>query len=120
MTCNFFTIVKSYFVCCNSKSKTDENTQTNYYLDSGENSPFSFDDLTYENTNTHTNTHTNTNTPYNTSMSSAESSSSSLEDYHLSEKQQRHLKESIQRIKKYNQKLLHQRHYAEVYNTSAW
>lgn len=119
MTCNFFTIVKSYFVCCNTTKKDNEdkdNNRINYYLDSSTNGLYSFDDLTYENINSFT----NKNTPHNTSMSSNESSSSSLEDYHLSEKQQRQLKESLQRIKRYNQQLLHQRHYAEVYETSAW
>jgi|LauGreDrversion4_2_1035121.scaffolds.fasta_scaffold45509_5 hypothetical protein len=103
MTCNIFTIIKSYFVCCSKK----EERSTSYHIDSGENSPFTFDDLTLDN-----------NIDENSNSSS--SSSSSLESYQLKDKQQQeYLKESLQRIKKYNQKLLHQRHYADVYQMSS-
>jgi hypothetical protein len=108
MTCNIFTIIKSYFVCCSKK----EERSTSYHIDSGENSPFTFDDLTLDNNNIDENS--------NSSSSSLSSSSSSLESYQLKDKQQQeYLKESLQRIKKYNQKLLHQRHYADVYQMSS-
>jgi hypothetical protein len=104
MTCNIFTIIKSYFVCCSKK----EERSTSYHIDSGENSPFTFDDLTLDNKNIDENSN------------SSSSSSSSLESYQLKDKrQQEYLKESLQRIKKYNQKLLHQRHYADVYQMSS-
>jgi predicted transcriptional regulator len=104
MTCNIFTIIKSYFVCCSKK----EEPSKRYHIDSGENSPFTFDDLTLDNKNIDENSN------------SSSSSLSSLESYQLKDKQQQeHLKESLQRIKKYNQKLLHQRHYADVYQTSS-
>jgi hypothetical protein len=104
MTCNIFTIIKSYFVCCSKK----EERSTSYHIDSGENSPFTFDDLTLDNKNIDENSN------------SSSSSSSSLESYQLKDKkQQEYLKESLKRIKKYNQKLLHQRHYADVYQMSS-
>lgn len=107
MTCNFFTIIKNYFTCCNSNKKENEPTTPTtptqtlvpYYLDSYENNPYTFDDA---------------------SLTSNESSSSSLDNYNLSQQQQKQLKESIQQLKKYNHKLIHNRHYSETYETTAW
>jgi|Laugresu1bdmlbsd_1035121.scaffolds.fasta_scaffold07116_3 hypothetical protein len=114
MTCNFFTIVKSYFHCCISKKDKDhegEPVEGNpcLYPPSGEHSPFSFDDLTNDSENT-------SSTPI-----SSWSSASSLEDYRCPppvEKHKQHIKESLYRVKKYNQQFLH-RHYADVYQTSS-
>ena len=54
MTSNFFTIVSSYFHCCccknnninnNNNNKNDEKKNDDYQVNSGENSPFTFEDL---------------------------------------------------------------------------
>lgn len=106
MTCNIFTIIKSYFVCCSKK----EERSTSYHNEYCENNNFTFDDLTLE----------NKNIDENSNSSSSLSSLSSLESYQVKDKhQQQLLKESLQRIKKYNQKILHQRHYADVYQMSS-
>jgi len=107
MTCNFFTIIKSYFVCCNPDKKNDDSLTDNI-VNTGVISPYTFEDLT------------NNSDSINSNWSSFSSSCSSLEDYRLSEKQQQQLKESIKKIKKYNKHLLHQRNYADIYETSTW
>lgn len=97
MTCKFFTIVKSYFYCCENKhNDAPKNTVAvgvgvgdgdadidNIYC--GESSPFSFNDLTYS------------------GSSSAWSSSSSLDGFDEKHKQQ--MKVSVQRIKQYQRNL---------------
>lgn len=48
MTSNFFTILSSYFQCCCCKNKNNNDEKKYDYYDrynSGENSPFTFDDL---------------------------------------------------------------------------
>ena len=102
MSRNFFTIIKSYFRCCccdkhkKSETETDSDGDTSgftskYPENCGDSSPFSFDDLT-----------SSTN---DSGTSSNWSSSSTLDGY--DEKQKPFMKESTQRIKKYQRKLFH-------------
>ena len=73
MTCNFFTMIKEYCRCCMTRDTTDDtkiaddgnsdiSSPFNHYNSDGEQSPFTYDDLTK-------------------SISSTSSSSSSLNDY---------------------------------------
>jgi|688.fasta_scaffold2170958_2 hypothetical protein len=96
MSRNFFTIIKSYFRCCccdkDKKSESDDEASGDKYPQNcGDRSPFSFDDLT--------------SSANDSGTSSNWSSSSTLDGY--DEKQKPFLKESAQRIKKYQRKLFH-------------
>jgi hypothetical protein len=92
MTCNFFTIVRSYFRCCccckpnTTEKKNDDDDR--YQVKPGDNSPYTFEDLSAI-----------------TDESSEWSSSSTLDE--IDEKTKQYLKETFHRNKLYQRKLFH-------------